>query len=147
MNELIEYAQSIISYLETNGANLNIESQQALGSLLQNILQLIEQQAQEPPPLLPGPYPSSNVNSFKYDPDNRQLFVKFHGKDTADSGPTYLYQGVPQNIFNLFRTGAVPARTNGRNRWGRWWRGKVPSIGASLYTLIKNQGYDYRRVA
>ena len=152
MNELIEYAQSIISYLETNGTNLNVESQQALGSLLQNILQLIEQQAQEPqipnqhPPLQEA-MPSSNVEGFAYDDKNQRMYVRFLGKYPDRQGPVYQYEGVPNVIFNLFRTGAVPARTNGRNRWGRWWRGKVPSIGASLYTLIKNQGYDYRRVA
>lgn len=46
MNELIEYAQSIMSFLQQNGANLNVESQRALGSLLQNILQEIESESQ-----------------------------------------------------------------------------------------------------
>lgn len=71
----------------------------------------------EAPPLSPAPYPSSNINSFMYDPKNQQLYVKFHGQDTADSGPTYSYQGVPEFIFEVFRRGAVGPKTSGKNKY------------------------------
>ena len=158
MNELIEYAQSIISYLEQNGANLNLESQQALGELLQNLLQVIQEQSQNeeptsgtPPlnanqPLTPA-MPSSNVEGFAYDDKTGNLMVRFLGDHPNRNGPVYSYSGVPKEIFDMFQQGAVPARTDGQNKWGRWWKGKVPSIGASLYTLIKNRGYPYQRVS
>ena len=157
MNELIEYAQSIIAYLEQNGANLNIESQQALGSLLQNVLQIIQQNNQQNPveglpaqisPQDIGPaMPSSNVEGFAYDDKSGKLLVRFLGKYPNRNGPIYSYGGVPKEIFDMFQKGAVPARTDGKNKWGQWWKGKVPSIGASLFTLIKNRNYPYQRVS
>jgi hypothetical protein len=155
MNELVEYAQSIIAYLEQNGANLNIESQRALGELLQNVLQVIEQQnpvegmppnmGQQKP--LQEAMPSSNVEGFAYDDKTGKLLVRFLGKHPNRNGPIYGYEGVPKEVFDMFQKGAVPARTDGQNKWGKWWKGKVPSIGASLYTLIKNRGYPYQRLS
>ena len=100
---------------------------------------------QEPP--LNQSMPSSNIHSFGYDPENERLLVKFQGNDGAGEGPVYGYGGVPKNIFDLFRKGSVPARTNGQNKWGKWWKGKVPSLGASLYTLIKEGGYPYQKLS
>lgn len=94
-----------------------------------------------------APYPSSNINSFKYDPKNEQLYVKFHGKDTADSGPTYSYQGVPEYIFDVFRRGAVGPKTSGSNKYHTWYRGVTPSLGAAMYALIKEGPYNYQKVA
>lgn len=157
MNELVAYAQSIMSFLEKNGFMLNIVSQQALGELLLNILQLIETQEvptepQAPPTLTNQPeiaeaMPSSNIAAFGYDDKQGRLLVRFLGKYPNKNGPVYEYSGVPIEIFDLFRKGAVPARTDGQNKWGKWWRGKVPSIGASLYTLLKTQNYPYQRVS
>ena len=153
MNELVRYAQSIIAYLEQNGANLNLESQQALVGMLQNALHIIQQQGQQEPQMpaqqepLTEAMPSSNVEGFAYDDKNNQLLVRFLGKHPNRNGPVYAYQGVPREIFDLFQKGAVPARTDGQNRWGKWWKGKVPSMGSSMYTLIKQQGYPYQKVA
>lgn len=90
--------------------------------------------------------PSSTINSFGYDPKTQRLMVKFNGKNDRDAGPVYGYTGIPENIFNIFRSGSVAARTNGRNKWGRWWKGKVPSLGAAMYTLIKQGNYPYQRL-
>lgn len=90
---------------------------------------------------------SSNINSFGYDDKNGNLLVKFQGDYPQQNGPVYSYEGVPKVIFDLFRQGAIPARTDGSNRWGRWFRGKVPSLGASLFTLIRNGGYGYTRLS
>lgn len=158
MNELVQYAQSIIAYLEQNGANLNIESQQALGQLLQNVLQIIQQQQPENPadglpptagnqPQMTEAMPSSNVEGFAFDDKSNRLLVRFLGDYPNREGPVYAYEGVPREIFDMFQKGAVPARTDGKNRWGEWWKGKVPSIGASLFTLIKNRNYPYQRLS
>lgn len=95
---------------------------------------------------LSRPMPSSNVHSFAYDDKNQQLLVRFQDKWPNQNGPVYAYQGVPKNIFQLFQAGAIPARTDGQNKWGKWWKGKVPSLGASLYTLIKTQNYPYQKL-
>ena len=68
-------------------------------------------------------------------------------KDDRDGGPIYGYDGVPKVIYDLFQSGSIPARTNGQNRWGKWWKGKVPSLGASLYTLISQGQYPYQRLS
>lgn len=91
--------------------------------------------------------PSSNIWGFRYDPSTKSLFVKFNGEDTRDSGPVYRYYGVPAEIFEMFRRGSIPAKTNGSNQWGRWWKGKVPSIAASHWELIRKGAYPYTRVS
>ncbi len=91
--------------------------------------------------------PSSNVEGFAYDDKSGKLLVRFLGDHPNRNGPVYSYSGVPREIFDMFQKGAVPARTNGQNKWGKWWKGKVPSIGASLYTLIKSRGYPYQKIA
>lgn len=153
MQELVQYAQSIIAYLEQNGSNLNLESQQALVGMLQNALQVIQQQAQQEPQVpsqqqpLTEAMPSSNIEGFGYDDKTQSLLVRFLGQHPNRFGPIYAYQGVPREIFELFQKGAVPARTNGQNKWGKWWRGKKTSIGSALHHLIKIQGYPYNRLS
>lgn len=90
---------------------------------------------------------SSNIYGFKYDPNTGKLLVKFQGSGESGQGPIYEYSNVPKNIFNIFRLGAVPAKTSGRNKFGVWWRGKMPSLGAAMYELIKKGGYPYQRLS
>ncbi len=98
------------------------------------------------PPIEPG-MPSSNVEGFAYDDKNKKLFVRFLGEHPNRNGPVYSYDGVPPVMFDLFRRGAAAARTNGQNKWGKWWKGKTPSLGASMHTLIKLGGFPYKKVA
>ena len=110
-----------------------------------------EQEAPVPTPpqkpeIEPGPFPSSNINGFNYDYKTGKLLVKFNGKDVRDSGPTYSYEGVPKFIFDIFRRGAVPPKTSGKNKWHRWQKGVMPSLGAAMYHLIRTN-YPYQKVA
>jgi len=156
VDELDEFAARLIQYIEANGANLNQDTQQALGELLQNILAAIEEEEnpidglapipEGEPPLNPS-MASSNINSFGYDEKTGRLLVKFQGDYPQENGPIYAYSGVPPDIFQAFRMGAIPARTNGSNAWGQWWRGKSPSVGASFYNLIRQGGYPYQQVS
>jgi hypothetical protein len=98
-------------------------------------------------PALQQSMPSSNVYAFGYDPKTQRLLVKFQGDENEGQGPIYGYDNVPKVIFDLFQKGSVPARTDGKNKWGQWWKGKVPSIGASLHTLIKNGPYPYQKLS
>ncbi len=160
MNELVAYAQTIISFLEQSGSGLNVESQRALGELLQNVLQLIQQQGeggtQPEPPITPprGQHPgieeampSSNIEGFAYDDKTGRLMVRFLGKHPNRNGPIYAYQGVPANIADIFMRGAIPAKTNGKNKWGSWFQGKYPSMGAAMAHVIKAGGYPYQRMS
>lgn len=97
-----------------------------------------------PPPMggvEKAPLNSSNIWGFNYDPDTGGLNVRFQG------GSTYHYDNVPPYIFNVFQRGAVPAKTNGQNQFGAWWKGKNPSLGAAFYDLIRSGPYPYQRVA
>ena len=153
MDELIDYASRLMDYVGKNAGNLNEETQKALAEFFQNILQVISEQEGEVPnlpaqePQLNKEMPSSNIHSFGYDPEQGRLLVKFQGKYPQQNGPVYAYGGIPPVIFDLFRKGSVPARTDGKNKWGEWWKGKVPSLGASMYTLIKNGGYPYQKLS
>jgi hypothetical protein len=84
---------------------------------------------------------SSTIFGFQYDPKRLALRVKFQGDGV------YEYEGVPPEIFKLFQKGAISAKTDGQNEYGKWWRGKNPSLGGSMYALIKMGGYPYHKVA
>lgn len=84
---------------------------------------------------------SSTVYGFKYSPKNKRLFVKFQGDGV------YKYDNVPSNIARLFMNGAAMAKTTGSNRYGAYWRGKKPSLGAALNQHIKNLGFPYQKIS
>lgn len=138
-----------ITDLKANEGDINaIEREQA---------QVSEQVVQPPsgapptggnvPPLQPAPHESSNINAFRYNPENQQLFVKFQGKYPQQNGPVYKYEGVPDFIFNVFSRGAVGPKTSGSNGWHTWKKGVTPSHGAAMAALIKNGGYQYQRMS
>src|SRR4029078_5163622 len=83
-------------------------------------------------------FQSSNVAGMKYDPKTGKLLVKFHGNGRD---PIYEYDYVPPQIFNLLQHGNAFAQTDGRNRYGAWWRMKNPSLGAAVNQYLKAGGY------
>lgn len=157
MEEQIEQLKNalreVVSLISQRGQPLSEEVKAMLVQVMEHVAERIQELRQgeeapitSEPPLEPG-IPSSNINSFGYDDKNQRLLVKFQGDYPQQNGPVYAYTGIPKVIFDLFQKGAIPARTDGKNKWGRWWRGKVPSLGASLYTLIKNGGYPYQKLS
>jgi len=89
---------------------------------------------------------SSNVYGYQYDPRSQSLRVKFNGKDVQGDGPIYQYDGVPPFVFKMIASGAIPAKTTGRNKYGMWWQGKSPSLGSSVNELLKIAGFPYQRL-
>ena len=131
---------------------LNTFPDDSLKTLLRNptqLTQIIESlKASNPkqPTITEDGIPSADINSsnifgFKYNPKTGKLLVKFQ------EGGVYGYDGIPPVIYNMFANGAVPAKTHGQNKWGRWWKGKTPSLGATFYELIKNGGYPYQKLS
>lgn len=106
-----------------------------------------------PPPvpptdgIQPGPFPSSNIYGFQYDPESSKLLIKFQDKHPATNGPIYSYDGVPPQIVELLGMGALPPETSGRNAWHRWERGKTPSMGATAIKLITSGQFPFRRLS
>lgn len=157
MDDLVQYFQSLLQYAEANAANLNTASQKALARLIEQFSEVLLELSQEQtpnitpqvPPLqqnIQQGMPSSNVEGFAYDPKTNKLMVRFLGEHPNRNGPIYAYENVPPNIFEIFRRGAIPAKTDGQNKWGKWWKGKYPSLGAAMYHLIKAGGYQYQRI-
>lgn len=99
------------------------------------------------PPLEDAPHESSNISRFRYEPESQRLYVQFLGKHPNPNGPVYSYEGVPENIFNVLRRGAVAPRTSGSNAWHTWREGTTPSHGAAMYALIREGGYPYKRLS
>jgi KTSC domain len=151
-DSLREVMQIITQRGEPLSGELKLKVAQAMEHVANRIQQLRQEQgAQEqnlpespitaPVPEMRSSMDSSNIEGFNYDYDNQKLLVKFHGDGI------YSYDGVQPFIFNTFRKGAVAAKTTGQNQYGRWWKGKVPSLGAAFYALIRNGGYSYNKVA
>lgn len=149
LDEILSILEKIIQSGEVLSDDLMLAVAEEINAITERIEELRSQEPIEAPTpqLEPGPYPSSNINSFKYDPESKMLWVKFHGKDTADSGPTYSYEGIPKFIYEVFRRGAVGPKTSGQNKYHRWIKGVTPSLGAAMHALVKNGGYPYQRVA
>lgn len=157
IEELKNALREVVQMVTSRSQPISQELSSLLNQVMDHVASRIEQLRQEESPAdqltsipneppLDQRYPSSNINSFGYDRENQRLLVKFQGDYPKENGPIYGYDNVPEVIFDLFRRGSIPARTDGKNKWGKWWRGKVPSLGASLYTLIKNGGYQYQRL-
>ncbi len=153
MDELIQKLIAAVMELIEEGEEIPDEViDQITAILLNRIRQIQEEKPIESPgqqgtPPLQDSMASSNIHSYGYDDASGELRVKFNGKTEKDAGPVYSFGGVPPQIFDLFRKGAVPARTKGQNRWGKWWMGKRPSAGASFYTLIREAGYPHKRLS
>lgn len=137
--------ETFVQYLQTYPGD-------EFGTLLQNpeqLARLIADLQSNAPPPTPGMQKdgipksglqSSNVYGSQYDPKTGKLLVRFQ------EGAVYEYDGVPPYVFKAFQAGAAPAKTKGKNRYGQWWVGKNPSLGAALNTYIKQANYNYRRV-
>lgn len=149
LRELLQAIQLMVESDEEMSDELQGQIAQTL-ELLYNRIEEMRGSAPTPPPQEPeleSSMPSSNVEGFAYDPEGQRLYVRFLGKHPDPHGPIYQYEGVPANIFDIFRKGAIPAKTDGRNKWGRWWKGKYPSMGAAMYHLIRAGGFPYQRVS
>ena len=137
--------ETFVQYLQTYPGD-------EFGTLLQNpeqLARLIADLQSNAPPPTPGMQKdgipksglqSSNVYGSQYDPKTGKLLVRFQ------EGAVYQYDDVPPYVFKAFQAGAAPAKTKGKNKYGQWWVGKNPSLGAALNTYIKQANYNYRRV-
>ncbi len=136
--------QAFISYLRTfptPGTQQLLNDPSQLNATIEHLQQMMPQG--EPPSIHGIPHAdlnSSNVWGANYDPESGKMKVRFQG------GSEYEYDGIPQNIFNAFIHGNADAKTNGQNRYGRWWKGKNPSLGAALNQYVKAGGFNYRKI-
>ena len=155
MNDFIALVEQIIVLSQQYADELSDEESKAVADFIAMAMEFIEaEQAQENAPIqaatpeVPaGPYPSSNVNGFNYNPDTGELLVQFHGPYPKAEGPIYKYGGVPKFIYDVFAKGAVGPKTSGSNRYHTWIKGVTPSLGGSLNALIKAGGFQYQKLS
>lgn len=149
--QVMEHAASRITQLRGQGAEElelpSIEEEQAKVSEQVSPSQAVPITGGSIPELEQAPHESSNINAFRYEPKTGKLYVKFQGKFPSQNGPVYSYDGVPPNIYDIFRRGAVAPKTSGKNAWHTWKQGISPSHGASMYALIKQGNYPYKRLS
>lgn len=136
---------AFINYLRTfpdPELNALLRNPSQLAATIQNLQRTMPQGELPSADGIPhAPLNSSNIYGFRYDQKSGRLLVRFQ------SGSVYGYQGVPPGVFKVFQEGAVPATTNGQNKFGKWWTGKIPSLGAAFYQLIRSGGYPYVRLS
>lgn len=148
LQELLSGIQSVIQ----SGEILSDEFQGAVAQELDYLTTRIDElRATQAPPLLTdsdkSPIDSSVINAFKFDPKKGNLLVQFKGKFPNEKGSIYSYQLNSPEIFNLFRRGAIPAKTDGKNKFGSWWKGKNPSMGSSMNVLLKGLNLPYTKLS
>ena len=80
---------------------------------------------------------SSNVDRIMYNDETFEMVVKFN------DGAYYTYYDVEFDLFLNVMNGAAVCRTEGKNKWGEWYVGKTPSVGAAVNQLL--EGKSYRR--
>lgn len=145
LQELIQVANEVLA----SGEEIPDEFMDELANEIEETQSHIKMLSTPPPipvPELEQSMPSSNINSFAYNPNTEELFVKFQGDYPLENGSTYKYGGIPPYVADAFKRGAASAKTEGYNDWGEWWEGKNPSMGAALNQLIKAGGFPYSRI-
>lgn len=83
---------------------------------------------------------SSVIKRTEYNPERDELRVIFNNNHT------YMYEDVPEDVYQNLTKGGTKAKTKGENEFGMWWVGKKPSLGATFNQLIKKGGYGYKRI-
>lgn len=158
IQELKDSLMQLFQAIQNSGEEITGELESMLVQAMEHVTNRIQQLRSEgqetpeipsslQPPEMTESMPSSNVEGFAYDDNSNRLYVRFLGKHPNRFGPVYQYENVPPNIFDIFRKGAIPAKTNGQNKWGKWWKGKYPSMGAAMYHMIRAGGYPYQQVS
>lgn len=84
---------------------------------------------------------SSLIWRIRYNDQTEELDIWFN------SGAQYRYFEVPYDIVERVVSGNGTVSTNGHNVWGRWFKGKNPSVGKAFIEYIKKGGYRYMKIA
>jgi hypothetical protein len=87
----------------------------------------------------PDKLKSANVWKFKYDDKKMELVIQFQ------DGDIYTYTQVNEQLFKDVVGGNAAAITDGENKWGKWFVGKKPSVGASVHKNLVKAGVPYAK--
>lgn len=82
---------------------------------------------------------SSNVDRVMYDDVTKQMTIKFN------EGSIYTYKDVPISLFEDIIDGNGTCISEGSNKWGDWFIGKSPSVGAAVYQRLVEKSWPFER--
>jgi len=82
---------------------------------------------------------SSNVKKIMYNDETKEMFIQFQDKSI------YTYFGVDFNLFLDVSGGKATCITSGENKYGKWFVGKTPSVGAAVHKFLIKKGIKYQK--
>ena len=152
MDQVIDLLQQLMQQAGELSDELSDEEMAEITRIFSEAIELIEQGNAEAlgPDQIEVPasgIDSSNVNGFRYDPDNEELLVQFHGPFPDAAGSVYSYKNVPSYLYDILSRGALGPKTSGKNRYHKWIKGVTPSLGGSVNAILKAGGFEYKRLS
>ena len=82
---------------------------------------------------------SSNVKKIMYNDESKEMFIQFQDKSI------YTYYDVSMNLFLDVSGGRATCITSGENKYGSWFVGKNPSVGAAVHKFLVKSGIKYKK--
>lgn len=82
---------------------------------------------------------SSNVKKIMYNDETKEMFIQFQDKSI------YTYFNVPFQMFLDVSGGKATCITSGENKYGKWFVGKNPSVGAAVHEYLIKGGVSYKK--
>ena len=82
---------------------------------------------------------SSNVKKIMYNDETKEMFIQFQDKSI------YTYFAVPFQLFLDVSGGKATCITSGENKYGKWFVGKTPSVGAAVHKFLIKKGIKYQK--
>jgi len=81
---------------------------------------------------------SSNVKKIMYNDESKDLVIQFWRHNEI-----YTYFNVDFQTFLDISGGNAVCLTSGKSKWGSWYEGKSPSVGAAVHKFLVNKGVSY----
>lgn len=81
---------------------------------------------------------SANVDRILFNDETGELAIQFK------EGDVYIYPNQTKLMFDSLVRGEGICRTEGENKWGSWFVGKTPSIGAAVYSKLVEGDAPFR---
>lgn len=82
---------------------------------------------------------SSNVKKIMYNDESKEMFIQFQDRSI------YTYYDVSMNLFLEVAGGQATCITSGENKYGAWFVGKNPSVGAAVHKFLIKRGVRYKK--
>lgn len=82
---------------------------------------------------------SANVKKIMYNDETKEMFIQFQDKSI------YTYFEVPFQLFLDVSGGKATCLTSGENKYGSWFVGKTPSVGAAVHRYLVKKNVRYKK--